>query len=107
MLKRTDYCGKIRAEDIGRYYRIPADNRDLNYNMYVSDGELEISRLDDYTSHNTDRLDVHQLKNLLRDLDFIRMQLNAWRWGWMPLLYTPQCFMQKSSYTMQRPLNWL
>jgi len=66
-----------RAEDIGRYYRIPADNRDLNYNMYVTDGEVEISRLDDYTSHNTERLDVSQLKNLLMDLDFIQKQLHA------------------------------
>ena len=66
-----------RAEDIGRYYRIPADNRDMNYNMYVTDGELEISRLDDYTSHNTERLDAHQVKNLLRDLAFIKKQLHA------------------------------
>jgi len=66
-----------RAEDIGRYYRIPADNRDLNYNMYVTDGEIEISRLDDYTSHNTERLDVQQLKNLLKDIDFVRKQLHA------------------------------
>ena len=66
-----------RAEDIGRYYRIPADNRDLNYNMYLTDGEIEISRLDDYTSHTTERLDVSQLKNLLMDLDFIQKQLHA------------------------------
>jgi len=66
-----------RAEDIGRYYRIPADNRDLNYNMYVTDGEVKISRLDDYTSHNTERLDVSQLKNLLMDLDFNQKQLHA------------------------------
>jgi UDP-glucose 4-epimerase len=66
-----------RAEDIGRYYRIPADNRDLNYNMYLTDGEVKISRLDDYTSHNTERLDVSQLKNLLMDLDFIQKQLHA------------------------------
>src|SRR5690606_37563487 len=42
-----------RAIDIGRYYRIPADNRDLNYAMYFTDGEQQISTLDDYTSHNT------------------------------------------------------
>ena len=66
-----------RAEDIGRYYRIPADNRDLNYNMYVTDGEVGISRLDDYTSHNTERLDVHQIKNLLMELGFIQKQLHA------------------------------
>jgi len=66
-----------RAEDIGRYYRIPADNRDLNYNMYVTDGEVRISGLDDYTSHNTERLDVHQAKKLLMEVDFIKKQLHA------------------------------
>jgi len=66
-----------RAEDIGRYYRIPADNRDLNYNMYVTDGEVKISELDDYTSHNTERLDVHQIKKLLMEFDFIKKQLHA------------------------------
>jgi len=49
----------------------------LNYNMYVTDGEVKISRLDDYTSHNTERLDVQQLKNLLKDIDFVRKQLHA------------------------------
>ena len=66
-----------RAEDMGRYYRIPADNRDLNYNMYVSDGEEKISHLDDYTSHNTERLDVEQVKALLLKLDYIKAELNA------------------------------
>lgn len=66
-----------RAEDIGRYYRIPADNRDLNYNMYVSDGEVKISGLDDYTSHNTERLDIDQIKQLLFQVDFIKKQLHA------------------------------
>ena len=66
-----------RAEDMGRYYRIPADNRDLNYNMYVSDGEEKISHLDDYTSHNTERLDVEQVKALLLKLDYIKAKLNA------------------------------
>jgi len=66
-----------RAMDIGRYYRIPADNRDLNYNMYETDGEIEISRLDDYTSHNTERLDVQQLKTLLMELGLIQRQFHA------------------------------
>ena len=66
-----------RAEDIGRYYRIPADNRDLNYNVYETDGEIEISGLDDYTSHNTERLDVQQLKTLLMELGFIQKQFHA------------------------------
>jgi Polysaccharide biosynthesis protein C-terminal. len=61
-----------RAEDRGSYYRIPADNRDLNYAKYFSDGEEKISSLDDYTSHNTERLDVAQVKSLLQSLDFIQ-----------------------------------
>ena len=66
-----------RAEDMERYYRIPADNRDLNYNKFFSDGEETISHLDDYTSHNTERLDVEQVKVLLRNLDFIRDELRV------------------------------
>jgi UDP-glucose 4-epimerase len=66
-----------RAEDMGRHYRIPADNRDLNYNMYVSDGEEKISHLDDYTSHNTEQLSVEQVKALLLKLDYIKAELNA------------------------------
>jgi UDP-glucose 4-epimerase len=66
-----------RAEDRGGYYRIPADNRDLNYNKFFSDGEEKISHLDDYTSHNTERLNVEQIKTLLLKLDYIQEQLNA------------------------------
>lgn len=66
-----------KAEDLGRYYRIPADNRDLNYAQYFSEGKEEISQLEDYTSHNTERLDVEQVKALLLKLDFIREELNA------------------------------
>jgi UDP-glucose 4-epimerase len=65
------------AQDMGAYYRIPADNRDLNYAKYFSEGEKEISQLDDYTSHNTERLNVEQVKTLLLKLDFIREELNA------------------------------
>ena len=65
-----------RAEDKGRYFRVPADNRDLNYNIYCNDGEQRISDLDDYTSHNTERLDVEQVKALLLTLDFIRKELS-------------------------------
>lgn len=52
-----------KAEDMGRYYRIPADNRDLNYKKYFVEGETHISELDDYTSHNTERLDFAELKS--------------------------------------------
>jgi UDP-N-acetylglucosamine 4,6-dehydratase len=66
-----------RAEDMGRYYRIPADVRDLNYNKYFVDGETSISALDDYTSHNTERQTVEQVKQLLLNLDYVQEQLTA------------------------------
>lgn len=66
-----------KAKDMGGYYRIPADNRDLNYAQYFSEGEEEISQQDDYTSHNTVRLNVEQVKALLLKLDFIKGELNA------------------------------
>ena len=66
-----------RAKDLGGYYRIPADNRDLNYAQYFSEGEEQISHLDDYTSHNTERLNVAQVKQLLLKLDYIKEELNA------------------------------
>lgn len=65
------------AEDMGRYYRVPADGRDLNYAKYFVEGETRVSELDDYTSHNTERLNVEQVKALLLKLDFIREALNA------------------------------
>jgi UDP-glucose 4-epimerase len=66
-----------KAEDMGLYYRIPADNRDLNYKKYFVEGELKISDLDDYTSHNTDRLDVAGIMDVLSNLDYIQEELNA------------------------------
>ena len=66
-----------RVDDMQRYYRIPADNRDLNYAMYFTDGQKEISVLDDYTSHNTERLTVDGVKALLLKLDFIQRHLRG------------------------------
>lgn len=65
------------AIDMGAYYRIPADNRDLNYAKYFSEGEVEISTLNDYTSSNTYQLSVNEIKDLLLTLDYIKDQLNA------------------------------
>lgn len=65
------------AHDMGDYYRIPADNRDLNYEKYFSEGEKEIATFDDYTSHNTDRLNVERIKSLLLNLDYIKEELGA------------------------------
>lgn len=66
-----------KAEDMGRYFRIPADNRDLNYKKYFVEGEVNVSEFGDYTSHNTDRLNVTQVKELLLKLDYIQENLNA------------------------------
>lgn len=66
-----------KAEDMGRYFRIPADNRDLNYKKYFVEGEQRISEFDDYTSHNTHRLDVQGVKDVLKKLDYLQEFLNA------------------------------
>ena len=68
---------KAKATDLGRYYRIPADNRDLNYNKYFVEGEQKISDIDDYTSHNTERLGIEGVKKLLLTLDYIQDELRA------------------------------
>jgi len=64
-----------KAYDMGDYYRIPADNRDLNYGKYFTEGESKVSEVEDYTSHNTTRLDVEGTKKLLLKLEMIRTDL--------------------------------
>lgn len=66
-----------RAEDLGGYYRIPADSRDLNYEKYFVEGKSEIASLSDYTSHNTERLDIEGIKRALMKLDIIRKAIDA------------------------------
>lgn len=66
-----------KAEDMGGYYRIPADNRDLNYAQFFSVGEEKISHQEDYTSHNTTRLTVPEIEKLLLKLDYIKEELNV------------------------------
>jgi len=61
-----------RAEEMGRYFRVAADGRDLNYRKYVAEGEQRVSDLDDYTSHNTVRLDVPGITRLLTSLDYVQ-----------------------------------
>lgn len=60
-----------KSEDMGNYFRIPADNRDLNYDKYFVEGQQKISSIEDYHSHNTDRLDIDGMKKLLQKLDII------------------------------------
>ena len=59
----------VNAVDMGNYYRIPADNRNLNYQKYVDQGNADLEKIEDYNSHNTERLDVEGMKNLLLKLD--------------------------------------
>jgi UDP-glucose 4-epimerase len=61
-----------KAEDMGDFYRIPADNRDLNYSKYFSEGETDISKIEDYHSHNTNQLTNTELKNTLLGLQYIK-----------------------------------
>ncbi|MEG1659238.1 MAG: polysaccharide biosynthesis protein [Bacteroides sp.] len=64
-----------KAEDMGEYYRIPCDTRDLNYDKFFVEGNEEVSKIEDYHSHNTKRLDVEGMKQLLLKLEFIREDL--------------------------------
>jgi UDP-N-acetylglucosamine 4,6-dehydratase len=64
-----------KAEDMGRYYRIPADNRDLNYDKFILDGQPKTNDIDDYTSHNTYRLAVPEIKDLLLTLSYIQRNM--------------------------------
>lgn len=66
---------RLHAQDMGDYYRVPMDSRDLNYANYVSEGEASIADLEDYTSHNTDRLDVEGMKDMLLKLDYVQASL--------------------------------
>lgn len=70
----------VRAEDMGLFYRIPADARDLNYEKFFSDGEQSISQADDYSSHNTGLLEVREVAQMLRGLDFMQDRLH-WHRG--------------------------
>jgi UDP-glucose 4-epimerase len=66
-----------KASEDDQYYRVPADNRDLNYAKYIVEGETSVSTMEDYTSHNTRRLNEDQTVELLMNLDYVQEQLNA------------------------------
>jgi UDP-glucose 4-epimerase len=66
---------RVKAEDLGGYYRIIPDDRDLNYNKYFTEGEEKVSEVEDYNSHNTKRLSVQEIKELLLQLDYIQHEL--------------------------------
>ncbi len=64
----------VKAEDMGDFYRVPADNRDLNYSMYFSEGEKNMAEIEDYHSHNTERLNVEGVKNLISKLALVKKE---------------------------------
>lgn len=65
----------LKAEDMGDFYRIPADNRDLNYKQYFAEGDVDISKIEDYHSHNTQQQDVEGMKQLLSKLPLIKSEV--------------------------------
>lgn len=68
-----------QAEDMGQYYRIPADSRDLNYENYFEEGSKEISQAQEYNSDNTYRLDVEEIKQKLLELDYVKSELENYK----------------------------
>ncbi len=69
----------LHAEDMGNYYRVPADKRDLNYDKYFIEGNEKLSTSEEYNSHNTQRLNLNEVKDILLNLDYVRSELEAWR----------------------------
>jgi len=65
----------MKAEDMGDFFRIPADNRSLNYSSYFSEGEKELSSIEDYNSHNTEQKNIEGIKQLLIKLDFVQQAI--------------------------------
>jgi UDP-glucose 4-epimerase len=78
LLTREEWA---RAQEHEHYFQVPADSRDLNYSVYFTQGEESISRKEDYTSHNTERLDVEGMTKLLLKLDVVREELEGWNSG--------------------------
>lgn len=66
------------AEDMGGFFRVPADKRDLNYDKYFVDGDMNLLSEGEYTSHNTKRLSVDEIKNKLLQLDYVQQELKGW-----------------------------
>lgn len=76
LLTKEEY---VVAEDMGDFFRVPADQRDLNYDKYFVDGDEKLSSSDEYNSHNTERLNLEQVKEKLLKLDFIAQELDEWK----------------------------
>lgn len=75
LLTKEEY---LPAEDMGGFYRVPADQRDLNYDKYFIDGSKELSTQNEYNSNNTEILNVEQIKEKLLELDYVKDELKGW-----------------------------
>jgi len=69
----------LRSKDMGDYYRVPADSRDLNYNLYFSQGEPQLNEEPDYNSSNTYQLKHQEIVQALQNLDYVKRELATWR----------------------------
>jgi UDP-N-acetylglucosamine 4,6-dehydratase/5-epimerase len=69
----------FKAEDMGLYYRVPSDNRDLNYDKFLKTGNQKLSSTEEYNSHNTYRLNINEIKEKLFSLDYINEELASWK----------------------------
>lgn len=76
LLTKEEY---VVAHDMGDFYRVPADKRDLNYDKYFVDGDKTLSSQEEYNSHNTERLTIEQIKEKLLQLNYVRDELESWR----------------------------
>jgi len=75
LLTKEEY---VVAKDMGNFFRVPADKRDLNYDKYFIDGDQKLSLDGEYNSHNTERLNIEQIKEKLLQLDYVKEQLESW-----------------------------
>ncbi len=75
LLTKEEY---MVAQDLGRFFRVPADQRDLNYDKYFVEGNQELSLEEEYNSHNTYRLNIEQIKDKLLSLDYVKKELESW-----------------------------
>ena len=75
LLTREEY---VVAEDLGGFYRVPADKRDLNYDKYFAEGDQKLTTEEEYNSHNTQILTIEQIKEKLLELDYIQNELKEW-----------------------------
>jgi len=75
LLTKEEY---IVAKDMGGFFRVPADKRDLNYDKFFIEGDQKLTSEEEYNSHNTQRLNVEQIKEKLQELDYVNDELKGW-----------------------------